>query len=221
MIRLRRITTSLAYRPEIDGIRFVAILSVIIYHLAGDILRRSPAGYDTSLSSNWLFWFTQNLNFGVQLFFVLSGYVLALPFAEHFLGGQPPRNLKRYFVRRLTRLEPPYVLALIFLFVLKLVAGRGTFTGLIPHLFASIFYLHNQIYAEPSSIDFVAWSLEIEVQFYILAPFLAAVFFFSGDKLYRRGALVLAIFLSAIVAHRGALIPRINLSLIGELPYFL
>ncbi|MGO9604286.1 MAG: acyltransferase family protein [Candidatus Binataceae bacterium] len=221
MIRLRRITTSLAYRPEIDGIRFVAILSVIIYHLAGDVLRHSPAGFNDSLRSNWLFWLSQNLNFGVQLFFVLSGYVLALPFAEHFLLGQPARSLKRYFLRRLTRLEPPYVLALICLFALKLVAGRGTFTGLLPHLFASIFYLHNQIYAEPSAIDFVAWSLEIEVQFYILAPFLAAAFFFSGGKFYRRRALIVAIFLSAIVAHRLAPIPRINLSLIGELPYFL
>jgi peptidoglycan/LPS O-acetylase OafA/YrhL len=219
MIRLRRITTSLAYRPEIDGIRFVAILSVIIYHLAGDVLRHSPAGYDAS--PRWLFWFTQNLNFGVQLFFVLSGYVLALPFAEHFLGGQPPLSLKRYFVRRLTRLEPPYVLALIFLFVLKVIAGRGTFTGLIPHLFASVFYLHNQIYSVPSSIDFVAWSLEIEVQFYILAPFLAAVFFFSGDKLYRRCTLVLAIFFAALVAYHWASKPRISLSLIGQLSYFL
>ncbi len=194
---------------------------MVIYHLAGDVLRHSPAGYDNSLRSNWLFWLTQNLNFGVQLFFVLSGYVLALPFAEHFLLGEPPRSLKRYFQRRLTRLEPPYVLALIFLFALKLVAGRGTFTGLLPHLFASIFYLHNQIYAEPSTIDFVAWSLEIEVQFYILAPFLAAVFFLSGSKFYRRRALIVVIFLSAIVAHRVAPIPRINLSLIGELPYFL
>jgi peptidoglycan/LPS O-acetylase OafA/YrhL len=219
MIRLRRITTSLAYRPEIDGIRFVAILSVIIYHLAGDVLRHSPAGYDAS--PRWLFWFTQNLNFGVQLFFVLSGYVLALPFAEHFLGGRPPRSLKRYFVRRLTRLEPPYVLALIFLFAFKVIAGRGSFTGLIPHLFASVFYLHNQIYGVPSSIDFVAWSLEIEVQFYILAPFLAAVFFSSGDKLYRRCTLVLAIFLAALVAYHWASIPRISLSLIGRLSYFL
>src|ERR1700682_5015803 len=219
MIRLRRITTSLAYRPEIDGIRFVAIFSVIIYHLAGDVLKHSPAGYVAS--PRWLFWFTQYLNFGVQLFFVLSGYVLALPFAEHFLGGQPPRSLKRYFVRRLTRLEPPYVLAMISLFALKVIAGRGSFTGLIPHLFASIFYLHNQIYGVPSSIDFVAWSLEIEVQFYILAPFLAAVFFFSDDKLYRRCALVLAIFVAALVAYHWASIPRIGLSLIGRLPYFL
>src|ERR1700682_3955677 len=97
MIRLRRITTSLAYRPEIDGIRFIAIFSVIIYHLAGDVLKHSPAGYDSS--PHWLLRFTQNLNFGVQLFFVLSGYVLALPFAEHFLGGQPPRSLKSYLLR--------------------------------------------------------------------------------------------------------------------------
>src|SRR3984893_18964026 len=110
---------------------------------------------------------------------------------------------------------------MILLFALKVIAGRGSFTGLMPHLFASIFYLNNQIYGVPSSIDFVAWSLEIEVQFYILAPFLAAVFFFSGDKLYRRCTLLLAILFAAIVAYHLASIPRIGLSLIGRLPYFL
>ena len=82
MIRLRRITTSISYRPEIDGIRFIAISSVIIYHLAGDVLRHSPPGYVASLQSNWLFWLTQHLNFGVQLFFVLSGYVVTLPLRQ-------------------------------------------------------------------------------------------------------------------------------------------
>ena len=44
---------------------------------------------------------------------------------------------------------------------------------LLPHLLASLGYVHNIVYGVPSTINVVAWSLEIEVQFYILAPALA------------------------------------------------
>src|SRR5580658_2370258 len=97
--RFRRITSSVKYVPEIDGIRFVAILAVFIFHLAGDILRHSPPGYRDQLASNWVFWTTQRLNIGVQMFFVLSGFVLALPFATHYLRSGPPVSLKRYYLR--------------------------------------------------------------------------------------------------------------------------
>jgi peptidoglycan/LPS O-acetylase OafA/YrhL len=60
---------------------------------------------------------------------------------------------------------------------------------LLPHLAASLLYLHNVVYAAESTINNVAWSLEIEVQFYVLAPLLGALFFIRGKKA-RRAALV-------------------------------
>jgi peptidoglycan/LPS O-acetylase OafA/YrhL len=221
LIRLRRITSSLKYVPEIDGIRFIAILSVIIYHLSGDIYRHSTPEYLRALGSNGLVWLTGNLNFGVQMFFVLSGYVLALPFAGQLLGRGPRVSLWRYFRRRLTRLEPPYILILIIFFWLKVLGGRGTVASLWPHLLASVFYVHNQVYGEPSSIDFVAWSLEIEVQFYILAPFIAALLYRPADAFARRIGILVAMMLSAYIASLGLGDPRIDNSLIGQLPYFL
>ena len=52
-------------------------------------------------------------NYGVQLFFVISGFVLALPFASHYLCQTRAVSLRAYFLRRLTRLEPPYVLSML------------------------------------------------------------------------------------------------------------
>jgi peptidoglycan/LPS O-acetylase OafA/YrhL len=46
----------------------------------------------------------------------------------------------------------------------------------LPHLAASVGYMHYLIFQAPSAINSVAWSLEIEVQFYILAPLLSMVF---------------------------------------------
>ena len=55
---------------------------------------------------------------GVELFFVISGFILGLPFAAHYLKGAAPVSLRKYYLRRLTRLEPPYIVALLVLFIL-------------------------------------------------------------------------------------------------------
>jgi len=221
-IQLRRITTSVAYLPEIDGIRFLAIFSVILFHVVTYIAERSPAEHRAALSSSLAFWIANHLSFGVQAFFVLSGFVLALPFAGAYLRGKPAPSLKRYYLRRLTRLEPPYVLALIFFFVLSTMRGRGSFGVLLPHLLASIFYQHNLIYGRPSDIETVAWSLEVEVQFYILAPLISALALRWSNRSIRRCGIAISILIAAAIASwLDPLSPRIYFSLIAQLPYFL
>src|SRR5262245_10743057 len=56
--------------------------------------------------------------YGVQLFFIISGFILALPFAAERLAGARPVRLKAFYLRRLTRLEPPYFLVLTIFFLL-------------------------------------------------------------------------------------------------------
>ena len=215
----RRITSSGKFIPEIDGLRFFAIVSVYIYHLAEDVLRHSPST-SSQVASNWLFSITQILNVGVPLFFVISGFILALPFAEAFRNKRKPVSLKKYFLRRVTRLEPPYFLCLFLFFVLKIVGSRGSATSLFPHLLASLFYLHNVIFARPSDINMVAWSLEIEVQFYILAPVLALVFALKRTTV-RRGVLVGLILLFTLVSRLVTGNPRLDQTLLAYAQYFL
>ena len=112
----RRITSTGQFIPEIDGLRFLAIFSVYIYHLTGDVMRHSVSGYHQSVQSNGLFLVTQILNVGVPLFFVISGFILGLPFAESHRNLRKPVSLKKYFWRRVTRLEPPYFLCLLLFF---------------------------------------------------------------------------------------------------------
>lgn len=216
----QRITSGGQFIPEIDGLRFAAIFSVFIYHLAGDVLRHSQAGAAGALRSNGLFLVTQVLNIGVPLFFVISGFILSLPFAQAQRGLKKPVSLKKYFWRRVTRLEPPYVLCLLLFFVLKIAGSRGSAARLLPHLAASIFYVHNQVFGRPSDIEYVAWSLEIEIQFYILAPLLASVFAISS-KLIRRSVLVAAVLLASGVSALVSGDARLELSLLGAAQYFL
>ena len=73
--------------------------------------------YWLHLDSEGLMWYGRH---GVELFFVISGFVLAAPFAKSAIGGGKQVSVKKYFVRRLTRLEIPYLLSLLILFLIKI-----------------------------------------------------------------------------------------------------
>src|SRR5277367_4309129 len=83
----QRITSTGAFIPEADGLRFLAILSVFIFHLAGDVLRHSPGAPPPT---GWIFATTQVLSFGVPLFFAISGFILGAPFAAAHLQKRQP-----------------------------------------------------------------------------------------------------------------------------------
>jgi peptidoglycan/LPS O-acetylase OafA/YrhL len=114
---------------------------------------------------------------GVLLFFAISGFILGMPFAKAIFGKGNYPKLKEFYLRRITRLEPPYLLVLTALLLLNVfVIHRDTLINTLPHYFASFFYLHNIIYQAHPTLNFVFWTLEIEVQFYLLAPLLAGIF---------------------------------------------
>lgn len=184
--RLRRVTTSGTFVPEIDGLRFVAIASVVVYHVFKQLIRYYGVHFSPMLTT-----LLGNGNRGVSLFFVISGFVLALPFASYWLQGSASVDLKRYFGRRLTRLEPPYVLNLLICAALLIVVNHVSTFALLPHLLSSLFYSHNLIYGNMSTVNVVTWSLEVEVQFYLIMPLLAFVFAIQFVWV-RRGVLVAA-----------------------------
>ena len=167
-----RDTASGQFIPEIDGLRFIAIISVVLFHLNWFITSKTGR----SEGAIPLAAFLSQGYIGVELFFVISGFVIALPFARGHLGGGKVPPLRSYLLRRLTRLDPPYIVNLLFRYLmLVLVMGESART-LLPHLLASLGYLHNLVYGTGSTVNFVAWSLEIELQFYLLAPLLTRVF---------------------------------------------
>jgi peptidoglycan/LPS O-acetylase OafA/YrhL len=125
------------------------------------------------------FWANFSLDgiFGVELFFMISGFVLGHAFAKTYITKVGSIKLKNYYLRRLTRIEPPYLLALIVFFIaLVFVINKFEFSELFPNLLASFFYVHNLVFHHNSEVMPVAWSLEAEVQFYLVAPLLALIY---------------------------------------------
>lgn len=174
--RFRRVTTSGNFISEIDGLRFIAIGTVVLFHLVVNLGIKAPTLYAVPADGNLIVAVARHGFRGVELFFIISGFILAYPFASHYLKGGRRVDLKSYFLRRVTRLEPPYFVCMILFFAARVLV-RGDEAGtLLPHLGASLVYLHNLIYGAESPINNVAWSLEIEIQFYILVPLLARIF---------------------------------------------
>jgi peptidoglycan/LPS O-acetylase OafA/YrhL len=191
--RVRRVTRDGRWIPEIDGLRFVAIMSVLLYHMFGELENRSGRIIPVEPRYSGLFWPIGNGNCGVSLFFIISGFVLALPFARHFLKGAGTVSLRKYFMRRVTRLEPPYLLSVLLFVGLIVIYSHRISADLLRHAAVTAVYLHDIVYGKLTPINPISWSLEVEIQFYIAAPLFM--------QLYRiRGALLRRVLMAVLIA---------------------
>lgn len=228
--KLSRVTTSGELLPEVDGLRFVAIAAVVFHHLVSTYLPASGRVPRIETRNDWMG--AADISpivqaaycgyFGVHLFFVLSGFILALPFLRRASAGAPPPSWQSYYRRRLIRIEPPYLICLLVYLVIK-VARHGSLAELLPHFLASATYLHGILFQRESVINGVAWSLEVEVQFYLLVPLLMKGLSLR-DPRWRRGGLLVAILLCSLFSQLVVYpyTPRVvHLSLLNYAHYFL
>jgi peptidoglycan/LPS O-acetylase OafA/YrhL len=229
----RVMTKGRDFVPQIDGLRFVAIIAVLAFHVRAitawhfGVTLESPTGANGPV--NWIFGAGCD---GVELFFAISGFILALPFARQHLGMGEPVRLKAYYLRRLTRLEPPYVIQLVFVFVVTCLFLRHQPTHpelfhqpdwlahTLRHLGVSLFYGSNFVYHDYPQPNIVLWSLEIEVQFYLLAPLLARLFCIRSAP--ARRVIIMALMLAPMAF--GPLftaVPWLGTTLLGKLQFFM
>lgn len=193
--RLRRVTSGQALISEIDGLRFLAIFAVLIQHLHERFVRNTTIEFSRPAEETLTAFIATRGFVGVYVFFVISGFILAMPFAAKRLAGNNELKLRNYYLRRLTRLEPPYIIWMTILFFVFIFVKNQSFVEWLPHLLANFTYTHGLIYTGWSPINPPTWTLEVEVQFYILAPILAWLFFGIRNLATRRIALLLFIFL--------------------------
>jgi len=153
---------------EIDLLRFVAALSVVFYHYT--FLGESRPEYNPLRFPEFVP-ITKYGYLGVELFFIISGYVVLL--------SAQGKTVRQFFVSRVMRLYPAYWVACTLTFLVKIIWGAGTNASLpmADDLGAGpLQYVYNmtmfQSFIGITNMDGPYWSLGIEITFYFLISLL-------------------------------------------------
>lgn len=168
----RLLAEDASHLPVLTGIRGCAALWVYLYHVWGHSGRPefvlALGGFRLDLTP-----LVSLGGAGVTIFFVLSGFLLSLPFAEWQAGWRERPALGRYLFRRLARVFPAYYAQLAILVAIAVVlAGPGAMPDgptLLRHL--AMLFVPPPLGTTP--INLVWWTLPIEFSFYLLLPLLA------------------------------------------------
>ena len=167
----------MTYRPDIDGLRAVAVISVILFHLNSSWL---PGGF-----------------LGVDIFFVISGYLIGgILFRELSTNTF---SLKNFYLRRMRRILPAFFAVVIFVLVVGgqlMVPGSDDWNPTRSSALWSVFFSGNIFFAQ--NTDYFAptvelqplnhlWSLAVEEQFYFLYPLILLVIMFVVRSARKNG----------------------------------
>ena len=203
--------SKISYRPEIDGLRAIAVGAVIIYHAR------------IYLGENFIF---QGGFLGVDIFFVISGYLITSIIYKELITTKKFSIIK-FYERRVRRIVPPLllvcfsslILGYIFLFPREFIdLSISTITMLG---FVSNYYFY-QTGLEYGAIDTLlipllhTWSLSVEEQYYILIPLIIlAIYKFSKKNFF---LIFFLIFTSSIIFSQiGSLkFPQFNFYFLGS-----
>ncbi|MEZ5938139.1 MAG: acyltransferase [Hyphomonadaceae bacterium] len=182
------------YRLEIDGLRFFAIMNVMIGHLLERIQRfwMEPSPHFENAGANAVIDFFASPNQGVLLFFAISGFIIAKQMQDVPDGRFNAAYVGKYYVRRAARIFPPYYFVILSSFIAVYFLGLtppglNSFekTAAVPieqSFIASMFYAHGAVFDSLPRLFALGWSLEVEVQFYILAPIIFLTFFRGAHR---------------------------------------
>jgi peptidoglycan/LPS O-acetylase OafA/YrhL len=143
------------HMPGLDGLRALAVMAVLLFHAFPQAL---PGGF-----------------IGVDIFFVISGYIITKTYFNNLRSGQV--SLRAFYVKRFRRLAPAYILVLILTTVTAyLLINPLYLKNYGESLMAQPFYLQNIVFwrqgdyfeAPLTKPLLHTWSLAVEEQFYLL-----------------------------------------------------
>lgn len=163
------------YMPGLDGLRAIAVLGIIIYHLNKQWLTGGFLGVDT--------------------FFVISGYLITSLLLKEY-DDTGIIKLKSFWIRRLKRLLPAVIVLLIVVGTATLLLKSDNIIRVKHDIIAAIFYVSNWWYIAKDvnyfeQFSFMPlkhlWSLAIEEQFYIFFPVILVTLLLTIKKRYKIG----------------------------------
>lgn len=195
-------TTATREIRALTGLRAVAASWVVLHHF-GPYLRKAWPWLEPAKE------FIVTGIIGVDLFFVLSGFIISYTYEARHIGSSV-RAYFRFLWARLCRIYPVHLVTLLIVYLLYQAYGaqRGVINYSTFSFFENLFLVHAWKYPASMSWNFAAWSVSSEWAAYVLAP----VFFFVARRLSPAPLAVAGIVASglALIALYASEIPAIQ-----------
>ncbi|MFT5663246.1 MAG: peptidoglycan/LPS O-acetylase OafA/YrhL [Gammaproteobacteria bacterium] len=178
--------SSQAFINEIDGLRAIAVIAVLLFHTFGEVF---PGGF-----------------VGVDIFFVISGFVISRTYLSDLIDRKV--TLSHFYIKRVRRLAPAYLIVLVVSFVCAyFLLGPNSLNSFSKTLLAQPFYVQNFVFwLEGDYFDKAfskpllhTWSLAVEEQFYLAFGLLIIFFRWKRDLVLP--VLLLMLVTSVLLGH--------------------
>ncbi len=204
---------SKAHFAAIDGLRAVAVLSVIAYHALGRISATHPASAGAIAIGTR----------GVDLFFVISGFCLAYPvLVAHRAGVGRPLDASAYLHflgRRFSRIAPPFYAAVALFGVLAFTPfGAPTAAASHPNALAIAGDAFADLTFSPATnpvLDGSFWTLGFEMAWYVVCPFAIALYVRSRLAFLLAGLALYACYFSPFGPAEAGCLPTFMLGIVA------
>ena len=155
------------YWPALTGLRGLAAAGVLLFHVRvlGASTLQLPAPVDWLLQAGWS---------GVDVFFVLSAFLLSLPFVDALERGAPEPRLREYWRHRAWRILPAYWVQVAILFACAIAGARISYwySPDAASLAVNSLFLYNLVPPAAPALP-PWWTLPVELGFYLLLPLFA------------------------------------------------
>ena len=168
----------------LDSLRGISTILIVVYHTS------FVSGYTVEHADS-IGAYIDRLNIGVAIFFVLSGFLIFRPFAHSLIHGSPLPKTRNYYLKRAARILPGYWLALFVLAGLDALTIVNT-SGFIRNVFIVHSFTEHNVFTGIRQ----AWTLVIEMSFYVVVPAFAYVFVRQTKR--RNGPVVVSTLLKAL-----------------------
>jgi peptidoglycan/LPS O-acetylase OafA/YrhL len=160
----------------LNGYRGLAALAVVVYHVFQSAAVGSPGAFTSVPAVQAII---DGLDGAVDMFFVLSAFLLTVPFARAVLHGRPGPSTRAFAVRRAARIVPLYLVAILAVWAWRNPTLPGDLLDLLQHATFTQIYDDQRIFWTIGP----AWSLAVEIHFYIVLALIGAVLAALGGRL--------------------------------------
>ncbi len=215
----KRETSNGEHLAFVDGIRFVAVFLVVFFHLQPYFIQVFETA-DNSFLHLILAPIYQYGYRGVDIFFVLSGFVIGYNHLQYSAKNGKNQSVISFYKRRFYRIYPPFFVVILLIYVGNtILIPQFSHSELLPSFLSTCLYVNTITsgFYQMTVLSNVTWTLEIEIQFYVLFP-LIFIYLYKITSKIRVWFFLILIFLFTLLKQ---LFPFNIVTLYDYLPLFL